>query len=132
MEENAGYAIARLDLGGSKCPAGVGSPKFSGKFKLEKDRVFNISFFLGIPGPGRNQQEIYHLVVSQCHNDASPSFTCQFLFTQLESHKTALARACCTSSFNLFTRVKPLVTFIHGEFDMSARPNWRALHGSLL
>ena len=99
---------------------------------LKKTEFFNISVFLGIPGPGRNQQEIYHLVVSQCHNDASPSFTCQVLFTQIESHKTALARACCTSSFNLFTRVKPLVTFIHGEFDMSARPNWRALHGSLL
>ena len=85
MEENAGYASARLDLG-----------------------------------------------VLQCRKDALPSFTCQFLFTPIESQKTALARACCTSSFSLFTCVKSLVIFIYGEFDMSARPNWRELHGSLL
>ena len=51
MEENAGYAIARLDLGGSKCPAGVGSPKFSGKFKFEKDRVFQHLGFFGDSWP---------------------------------------------------------------------------------
>ena len=58
MEENAGYAIARLDLGGSKFPAVVGSPKFSGKFKFEKDRVFqHLGFFGGFLAPAETNRK---------------------------------------------------------------------------
>jgi hypothetical protein len=60
----------------SKFPAGVGSPKLSGKFKLEKDWVLQHLGFFGVPGPGDIYSDKAYPATQNRHQSATRSHAC--------------------------------------------------------